>query len=173
MPKTLLTLNQVNESHYSLIASVLKTHLTASSCLALHGDLGAGKTSFARCFIQSYLNSEHMDVPSPTYTLAQHYPAHGERDPDIWHYDFYRLENENEIIEIGFDENLDNSISIVEWPEKIANHLPLDTLLIQFTSSEDKNSRQLNFISSKPWDDLLKEIKQTPILEALIENENQ
>ena len=172
MPQLLFSLNHIKERHYPILAGILKTCLKASDCIALHGDIGAGKTSFARSFIQSYLDNQNMEVPSPTFTLAQHYPSQKQDKPDIWHYDFYRLKDENEIFEIGFEENLNGSINIVEWPEKIANHLPKNTLFIQFKSCSAGNSRQLNFISNQGWNILLEQINNNPDLSKLIENEN-
>ena len=172
MPDILFNLNHVEEKHYPLLAKAIKTCLQPSNCLALHGGLGAGKTSFARCFIQEYLEDKNMEVPSPTFTLAQHYPADNPDVADIWHYDFYRLDKPDEIYEIGFDENIDGNISIIEWPEKIAGHLPKDTLFIQFKAVDNENSRQLDFISSQAWKSLLKILKEQPNLAMLIENEN-
>jgi tRNA threonylcarbamoyl adenosine modification protein YjeE len=171
MPDILFSLEHIEEKHYPTLAKLIKPCLQPSSCIALHGGLGAGKTSFARCFIQKYLANNDMEVPSPTFTLAQHYPSDHKKTPDIWHYDFYRLKNEDEIFEIGFDENIEKSVSIIEWPEKIASHLPKDTLFIQFNNGSDEGSRQLNFLPNRTWGKLLKLLREEKSLTKLLKNE--
>lgn len=95
--------------------------------LALHGDLGAGKTTLTRGIIQALLGDTE-EVPSPTYTLVQIYE--GPEFP-LWHFDLYRLEDPEGIEELGWDETVDG-VALVEWPERAGRHLParrLDVLL--------------------------------------------
>lgn len=103
------------------IASMLKP----GDVIALYGDLGAGKTTFSRGLIQALLG-DGMDVPSPTYTLVQTYDT--ERGT-IWHFDLYRIEAPSELLELGFDDALDD-ISIIEWPENAGALLPVNRLSI-------------------------------------------
>ena len=95
--------------------------------LALHGDLGAGKTTLTRGIIQALLGDSE-EVPSPTYTLVQIYE--GPEFP-LWHFDLYRLEDPEGIEELGWDETV-HGVALVEWPERAGRHLParrLDVLL--------------------------------------------
>ena len=100
-------------------------------CFALYGDLGAGKSTFARYFIQ-YILPNLTNIPSPTFTIMQQY------DNDILHVDCYRLESENEAIEIGLHEFFASSISLIEWPEKISGLLPRNVKKLYFSIVDDK-----------------------------------
>ncbi|MBR1841311.1 MAG: tRNA (adenosine(37)-N6)-threonylcarbamoyltransferase complex ATPase subunit type 1 TsaE [Alphaproteobacteria bacterium] len=88
---------------------------------ALSGTLGAGKSVFARAFIQSLTDAK--EVPSPTFTLVQMYNAD---TFDIFHYDLYRLENPAEIFELGVEEAFYAGVCLVEWPEKMGAFAPRD-----------------------------------------------
>jgi len=92
--------------------------LQAGDVIALHGDLGAGKTTFSRGLIGAYAGAD--DVPSPTYTLVQMY----EGGPlPVWHFDLYRLKAPGEVVELGWDETQDG-VALVEWPERAGTYLP-------------------------------------------------
>ncbi len=94
--------------------------LKAGDCLALSGDLGAGKSSLARAFLRTVAEDDGLEVPSPTFTLVQSYEL---RIP-VSHFDLYRLGDPSELTELGFDEALENGICIVEWPEMAEGELP-------------------------------------------------
>ena len=105
------------------IARILKP----GDLLALHGDLGAGKTTLTRGIIQALLGSDE-EVPSPTYTLVQTYDG---PDFPLWHFDLYRLEEPDGVEELGWDDTVEGA-ALVEWPERAGRHLPavrLDVLL--------------------------------------------
>lgn len=95
--------------------------------LALHGELGAGKTTLTRGIIRALLGGDE-EVPSPTYTLVQMYE--GPVFP-LWHFDLYRLEDPEGVEELGWDDTVEG-VALVEWPERAGRHLPavrLDVLL--------------------------------------------
>lgn len=95
--------------------------------LALHGELGAGKTTLTRGIIRALLGSDE-EVPSPTYTLVQMYE--GPVFP-LWHFDLYRLEDPEGVEELGWDDTVEG-VALVEWPERAGRRLPavrLDVLL--------------------------------------------
>ena len=97
-------------------------------CLLLYGDLGAGKTTFARGFIQAKTGTKE-EIVSPTFTLVQIYPiASGGA---VWHCDLYRLKNSNELLELGLDEAFEGNITLIEWPEIAASQLPQNSLNIR------------------------------------------
>lgn len=100
-------------------AGWIAPRLNKGDWLLLSGDLGAGKTELARCIIRQIFGV-HTDVPSPTFTLIQHYES-----PEIklLHTDLYRLESSEEIAELGLLDETD-SIVLVEWPEKLGVYMP-------------------------------------------------
>lgn len=101
--------------------------LKAGECLALSGDLGAGKSSLARAFLRAMADDDQLEVPSPTFTLVQSYDL---RIP-VSHLDLYRLGDGAELEELGFDEALQNGICLVEWPEMAEEELPADRITIK------------------------------------------
>lgn len=89
-------------------------------CFCLTGDLGAGKTEFARAFIQTLAGND-ITVASPTFNILQVYDM---VEPPIYHFDLYRIEEPNELNEIGLDDALNNGISLIEWPQVAEDYLP-------------------------------------------------
>jgi tRNA threonylcarbamoyladenosine biosynthesis protein TsaE len=110
--------------------------LGAGDCILLEGNLGAGKTHFARSLIQRRLAEfgKIEDIPSPTYTLVQIYHA---GPLEIWHADLYRLESADEMIELGLDEAFDNALVLIEWPDRLGDMAPADALWLRFEICED------------------------------------
>jgi tRNA threonylcarbamoyl adenosine modification protein YjeE len=80
----------------------------------LIGKLGAGKTTFAQALIRRFLDNSNISITSPTYTYYQSYPK------NLYHFDLYRVDHEEDLIRIGAEEVFDDSesICIIEWPEK-------------------------------------------------------
>lgn len=109
-------------------AQALAPVLRAGDTLLLSGGVGAGKTHFARCLIQSLLKMPE-DVPSPTYTLVQTYEG---QTADIWHADLYRLGDTMELIELGLTEAFSDAICLIEWPDRLGDLTPADALWLQF-----------------------------------------
>lgn len=105
--------------------------------LALHGDLGAGKTTLARAIIRSLAGDPELEVPSPTFTLVQAYPG---RLP-VAHFDLYRIGDPDEMRELGLDEALAEGVALVEWPDKAGVYLPETTIHVKL--SEEGPGRRL------------------------------
>lgn len=116
--------------------------LRAPAVVALHGDLGAGKSEVARAVIQELCGPDTV-VPSPTFTLVQSYEcADGSR---ISHFDLYRIEDPSELEEIGLAHACANDITLIEWPEMAERILPADTVHIYI--NQDGEGRELKVIT--------------------------
>lgn len=113
--------------------------LQAPITIALHGDLGMGKTEFARAVIRA-LCGENTVVPSPTFTLVQTYEKNAVH---ISHFDLYRINDVAELIEIGLDYAIDNDITLIEWPDIAADILPQNTLHIYISKFNDGRKIQI------------------------------
>ena len=100
--------------------------------LLLKGDLGTGKSTFARAFIRALAPGLDFDVPSPTFTLVQSYD---ETRVPVAHADLYRIGAAQEIDELGFEELMGTHVLAVEWPEKILGQKIADRLLIELSGS--------------------------------------
>ncbi|TCS02481.1 tRNA (adenosine(37)-N6)-threonylcarbamoyltransferase complex ATPase subunit type 1 TsaE [Rhizobium sp. BK418] len=109
-----------NEAATNRLGNELALALKARDCLALSGDLGAGKSSLARAFLRTMADDDGLEIPSPTFTLVQSYEL---RIP-VSHFDLYRLGDPSELTELGFEEALENGICLVEWPEMAEGELP-------------------------------------------------
>lgn len=124
--------------------------LCAGDTILLHGDVGAGKTHFARSLVQSLLAAPE-DVPSPTFTLVQVYDAAS--GTEIWHADLYRLTDPSEIEELGLTDAMEHSICLIEWPDRLASLRPDDALDITLTPTDAEDHRTLTATWSHPrWD---------------------
>ena len=115
--------------------------------ICLNGDLGAGKTTFTRFLINSLQNKKKNDeIPSPTFTLLQTY----EYDYGlIHHYDFYRLDRVQELIELNFSESLNDNICVIEWANKFKQVLPSDRIEINIEILSQESRRvEINFFGN-------------------------
>ena len=103
--------------------------LSAPCVVALHGDLGMGKSEIARTVIQTLRGADTV-VPSPTFTIVQSYDG-------ISHFDLYRIEDVSELTEIGLSHAMENDITLIEWPEIARDLLPEDTIHIYISQYAD------------------------------------
>ena len=118
--------------------------LQAGDCLALTGDLGAGKTTLSRGIVQAL--SGPQDVPSPTYTLVQTYAADSF---EVWHCDLYRLEQPQDVYELGLLDVMDEIVSLIEWPDRMGELLPDQALTIDIQF--DGDGRLISYSGNKDW----------------------
>ena len=150
MPEDLTrTFENVNEEELERLAHLLAPLAQAGDFIALKGDLGAGKSVFARSFIRTALADEACDVPSPTYTLVQPYET-VKGYPNILHVDLYRIEKQEEIRELGLDDAGD-CIVLLEWPERLGAALPDEALEIFITPGELENTRDVTLTPGPRW----------------------
>ena len=103
--------------------------LSAPCVVALHGDLGMGKSEIARTVIQTLRGADTV-VPSPTFTIVQSYDG-------ISHFDLYRLEDADELVEVGLQHAMENDITLIEWPEIAEDVLPKNTIHVYITVHND------------------------------------
>jgi tRNA threonylcarbamoyl adenosine modification protein YjeE len=115
-----------DEADTARLGADLAPALRAGDVLALAGDLGAGKSTLARALIRALAGDKALDVPSPTFTLAQSYATR----PPVHHLDLYRLSGADELDELGLDEMLAEGAALVEWPDRAGDRLPADTVRV-------------------------------------------
>lgn len=142
-----IELKNVDIDKLELIASVLHKVLPRQIIIGLRGTLGAGKTRFVQAFAIA-AGIEQSLVTSPTFPIVQHY--HGERL--IHHIDAYRLADEDEFIELGGEELLEEDATVlIEWPDRIAGCLPNDRITLDLSVDEsDPNRRGLQIRCEDP-----------------------
>jgi tRNA threonylcarbamoyl adenosine modification protein YjeE len=124
------------------IADKIKKILLPGDVVFLHGEIGVGKTTFARLLINGFENEKKLkksEILSPTFNIVFEYEI---KEFTIKHFDLYRLKNDNDIKNIGLYENLEQSITLIEWPELIKNK-PQNRLDLFFEYEEDYNERSL------------------------------
>jgi tRNA threonylcarbamoyl adenosine modification protein YjeE len=115
-----------NEAATAALGTQIAAALKPGDVVALAGDLGAGKTTLARAMLRALGVGE--DVPSPTFTLVQHYES---PRLNIDHFDLYRIEDESEVEQLGLEEALHDGAALIEWPERAGTRLPPEILRIE------------------------------------------
>jgi tRNA threonylcarbamoyladenosine biosynthesis protein TsaE len=121
--------------------------------IALTGDLGSGKTFFARAFIGE------TEVPSPTFTLVQVYgPAPGSPGARIWHFDLYRLTKASEAVELDIEDAFAEGISLIEWPERLGSLLPAERLDVALDFLANPQARAATLTGRGRWAELLAQV---------------
>lgn len=121
-----------SEAETEAFAARIAKMARRGDCFALIGDLGAGKTTFARGFIQALAGE--VAVTSPTFLLVQTYDS---QPATLYHFDLYRLKAAEEAVEIGLAEALDSGIVLIEWPEMVMEGLPMSTLKIAISEGAE------------------------------------
>jgi N-acetylmuramate 1-kinase len=152
----------VDEAGLMRLAEVLALKLKAGDCIALHGDLGAGKTTFARAFIRAVLGDADAEVPSPTFAIEQLYET---QRLAIAHYDLYRLASADELTDIGFDERAPASVTLVEWPDRASGLLPLSRLDLYLEPTAAIDQRQ---VTLKAHGDLASRVDRALTVQAFL-----
>ena len=126
------------------LAAAVAGQLRPGDIVALSGELGSGKTTFARALIAAIADRRHVpreEVPSPTFTLVQAYEF---PSLPVWHFDLYRLKRPDEAFELGIEDAFANAVSLIEWPERLGPLLPPERLDIRFDFIEgDKRLARL------------------------------
>lgn len=129
-----------SEDDTAVFAGKISKSLSGNEYIMLSGNLGAGKTTFARALIRVLCQNPALEVPSPTFTLVQTYEAPG---MFIWHFDLYRLSCPDEVYELGWEDALSEGLVIVEWPERLGPLIPAEHLDIRLASVDNKPEARL------------------------------
>lgn len=129
---------RADERHEFFLASQKETEAFAAllaetarpgTCFALTGEMGAGKSTFARAFLRALADDPSLEVPSPTFALVQHYET---QSGPAYHYDLWRLDGPESLYELDWDEAC-AGIMLVEWPQRAAESLPENALFLAFS----------------------------------------
>ena len=120
-----------------LLGKALMSTLPTTAFVALFGDLGAGKTAFVRGMVRSFLPSEI--VTSPTYNIVNSYT---DGAVTLYHYDMYRITDDDDLFSVGFYDNLDGAIVVAEWCENIPFALPETYVRVTIRKDPDDDSKR-------------------------------
>jgi len=146
-----LPVTLADQAETEALAARLAGLCRAGDILALDGPLGIGKTVFARALINAIAaacGAPAEDVPSPTYTLVQIYSF-----PmlEVYHADLYRVEDMDEIWELGLEEAFDSALTLIEWPDRMGGFLPPHALRIALDQGSDAAERVARFCGGGDW----------------------
>jgi tRNA threonylcarbamoyladenosine biosynthesis protein TsaE len=153
----MIRFTDVDETQMTRLARRLAPTCTAGDIICLSGQLGAGKTSFARGLLHGLGWSDSAEVASPTYNLVLEYLPPEVRLP-VAHIDLYRLDDAEAVRGLGLDDMMDDHLLIVEWPERWGAELPSDHLHIDFSGTGAVRSILLG--GSAPWQSRLAGLRE-------------
>ena len=139
--------------HLNSLSQKVAEKLSKNDCIFLIGEIGVGKTTFARYLI-NYLQEKNgekiTEVLSPTFNLLYEYDLNGIK---IMHYDLYRIRDEKELKQLGIFLDKQDTIKIIEWPQLINISLS-DKLEIHLDYVKNEKEREIKFIGSGKWKSL-------------------
>lgn len=116
----------------------LAKKIKSNSFIALYGDLGAGKTAFIRGFI-SYFGKDTI-VTSPTYNIVNTYSF---KNATVYHFDMYRITDEDDLYSVGFYDYIENGIILTEWSENVSFAIPDDAIKIRINKLSNDYQREI------------------------------
>ncbi|QGM96146.1 bifunctional tRNA (adenosine(37)-N6)-threonylcarbamoyltransferase complex ATPase subunit type 1 TsaE/phosphotransferase [Methylocystis parvus] len=140
--KTVWRVEVADETATAALAADIAALLKNGDTVTLAGDLGAGKTTFARALIRKLLDDPAIEAPSPTFTLMQIYEGETAR---IVHADFYRIGSASELSGLGWEEAVEDAIVLAEWAERAPEVLPPDRLDVRlsFADADNRDARRV------------------------------
>ena len=135
----MVTYKSNSDSETQAIASEFAKTLAPGTVVCLFGEMGVGKTVFTNGLCRALGACDY--ATSPTFTVVNEYDG---GDFPVYHFDMYRIEEEDELLELGFDEYLNaNGICIIEWPENIPNSLPRKFIRVEIARGEEYSARTI------------------------------
>ena len=141
-----IELDLASESETAALARRLASAARPADAILLAGELGVGKSTFARAFIAALGGTG--EVPSPTFTLVQTYDT---PRGTVWHFDLFRLDHPDEVVELGIDEALTSGISLIEWPERLGPHRPPEALRLELAYASSPERRRIAMTCGAAW----------------------
>ncbi len=141
--------------HLKLISNKIADLTSKKDCIFLIGEIGVGKTTFTRCFVNYLQKKEGMketEVLSPTFNLLYEYDI---KNLKIMHYDLYRIKNRKELDQLGIFKEDTETVKIIEWPELVETNL-IDRLELHFKYSGKEYERELNLVGYGKWQEINK-----------------
>jgi N-acetylmuramate 1-kinase len=145
---TMVVFNAASVIATETLAARLSLWVKPGFVLALQGDLGAGKSTFARAFIRAVANNPELDVPSPTFSLLQSYD---ELRVPLAHVDLYRLSSAADVMELGLTELTSSHALLIEWPERMQGQV-LSPHVLDVTLTGSGDSRDIEISASGGWE---------------------
>ena len=133
------SLSLPDEAATERLGAALAARLQPRDVVALEGGLGAGKTTLVRAILHAASGDPALIVPSPTFTLVEVYDT---RCGTFWHFDLYRLEEPEQVFELGWEEARAEGIALVEWAARLGPLLPRERLTVTL-SIEDEGRRAI------------------------------
>jgi tRNA threonylcarbamoyl adenosine modification protein YjeE len=143
-----LKITDVDEVGLASLAGLVAFAVRPGDTLALHGDLGAGKTTLARAVIRALLADPEAEVPSPTFSLVQSYAT---PRMVVVHSDLYRLADATDIAELGLDEAMSDGVVLVEWPDRARGQLSAERLDIVLSEGRQSDLRNVALSGAGDW----------------------
>lgn len=155
-----VSLRLPDEAATAALGRRLARLVRAGDVIALHGDLGSGKTALARALINALPGPDggaagEEEVPSPTFTLVQTYRR---RPATVWHFDLYRVGDPGEIDELGWEEALADGVVLVEWPDRLGVRLPRARLDVRLAFAAAGPGRTAELRGGGGWCERLREL---------------
>ena len=139
--------------HLKSISSTIADKTSKKDCIFLIGEIGVGKTTFVRNFI-NYLQKregvKETEVLSPTFNLLYEYNI---KNFKVMHYDLYRIKNSKELDQLGIFHDDSNSIKIIEWPELVETNI-LNRLEFHLGYTNKESQRKLSLVGHGKWKDI-------------------
>ena len=123
-----------DEAATERLGTALAKRLRPRDVVALQGGLGVGKTTLARAILRAAAGDPSLVVPSPTFTLVEVYDT---SRGTFWHFDLYRLEEADQVFELGWEEARADGIALVEWAERLGRLLPRERLTVMLAIEGD------------------------------------
>jgi len=157
MSESVVILHNLQET--ATFATVLAKLALPGDVICLSGDLGAGKTALTQVIAKGLGVPESCYVTSPTFSILQEYPG----NIPLYHMDFYRLSDETEVEDLGFEEYFYMSgLTVIEWSERAGALIPDSRLLLKITIQEDLSRRVEIDFGSGSWQERLLEFCSDP-----------